>query len=129
MTIKELSQLYHLNPEIEREQARLQELEDFARGVTSKITGMPHVAGVSDKTGIAAEIADCKAGIEARIKLCVIEYKRLRRYIEDVDDSCLRQALSLRYVNGLSWRQVAASIGPGYTADAVRMAVKRFIGE
>ena len=129
MTIKELSQLYHINREIEREQARLKELEDFAYGMTSKITGMPYVSGLSNKTAIAAEIADCKASIEARVKLCAVEKSRLERYITGIEDSYIRQILSLRFVSGLSWRQVAATIGPGYTADAVRMAVKRFIGE
>ena len=39
MTIKELSQLYHLNQEIKQEKYRLQELEAAATGTAAKISG------------------------------------------------------------------------------------------
>lgn len=127
MTIKELSQLYHLNREIEHDKVRLRELEDFACGITSKITGMPHVAGIADKTAIAAEIADCRASIKARVKLCAVERNRLERYIASVRDSLMRRILTLRFVDGLSWRRVAAAIGKGYTDEGVKKACYRFI--
>lgn len=127
MTIKELSQLYHLNREIEQEKSRLQELEAAATDTSAKISGLPHVGGLSDKTAIAAQIADSKAIIEAKIALSVVEYNRLNRYINSVEDSLTRQILSLRFVNGLSWNQVAASIGEGYTACSVRQIARRYI--
>ena len=127
MTIKELSQLYHLNREIEQEKSRLQELTAAATDTSAKISGLPHVGGLSDKTAIAAQIADSKAVIEAKIALSVVEYNRLNRYINSVGDSLTRQILSLRFVNGLSWNQVAASIGEGYTACSVRQIARRYI--
>lgn len=127
MTIKELSQLYHLNREIEQEKSRLQELTAAATDTSAKISGLPHVGGLSDKTAIAAQIADSKAVIEAKIALSVVEYNRLNRYINSVEDSLTRQILSLRFVNGLSWNQVAASIGEGYTACSVRQIARRYI--
>ena len=127
MTIKELSQLYHLNREIEQEKHRLQELEAAAINTASSITGLPHVGGISDKTAIAAQIADSKAIIEAKIALSVVEYNRLNRYINSVEDSLTRQILSLRFVNGLSWNQVAMSIGGGNTADGARKKVTRYL--
>lgn len=127
MTIKELSQLYHLNREIEQEKSRLRELETAATDTSAKISGLPHVGGLSDKTAIAAQIADSKAVIEAKIALSVVEYNRLNRYINSVEDSLTRQILSLRFVNGLSWNQVAASIGEGYTACSVRQIARRYI--
>ena len=41
MTKKEMSQLFHLNREIERDKARLAELEAAATGITQRITGLP----------------------------------------------------------------------------------------
>ena len=41
----------------------------------------------------------------------VIEYNRLNRYINGIEDAQMRMILSLRYVNGLSWQQVAFAIG------------------
>ena len=48
-------------------------------------------------------------------------------HIEGVEDGQIRLILSLRYVNGLGWRQIADSIGNEYTADSVRMAHDRFL--
>ena len=127
MTIKELSQLYHLNREIEQEKHRLQELEAAATDTAVKISGLPHVGGISDKTAIAAQIADCRAVIEAKVQLSVVEYNRLNRYIANVQDSLTRQIMALRFVNGMSWNQVAMSVGGGNTADGVRKQVTRYL--
>ena len=128
MTKKELSQLYWLNREIEQDQLRLAELEAAATSITPTISGLPHIAGISDKTALAAEIADCRNIVEAKHKQCIAEYNRLIRYINSVDDSLMRQILTLRCINGLSWLQVAMHIGGGNTEDSVRMAFNRFVG-
>ncbi|WP_059004725.1 hypothetical protein [Bittarella massiliensis (ex Durand et al. 2017)] len=127
MTKRELSQLYYLNREIGQEKRRLGELEAAAQNISPKITGLPHVGGISDKTAIAAEIADCKAIIEGKIKASIAEYNRLNRYIAGVDDCLIRQILSLRYINGFSWAAVALHIGGGNTADGVRKAHDRWL--
>ena len=125
MTKKELSQLYYLNREIERDKRRLEELEALAAGCTQQITGMPHAPGVADKIGnCAAEIADLRGIIDANIQKCWYELNRLNRFIQSIDDSQMRQIMTLRYINGLSWRQVAMSIGGGNTEDGVRMMTK-----
>lgn len=112
MTKKELSQLYWLNREIEEQQRRLEELESIATSCTANITGLPSGNGVSDKIGsCVAEIIDLKGLIDLNIKKCFYEFNRLNRYIESVDDSEMRLILSLRYVNGLTWIQIAFSIG------------------
>lgn len=127
MTKKELSQLYWLNREIDDNKKRLAELEDAAIDTSSKITGLPHVSGIADKTAIAAEIADVKAIIKEKTDISVVEYNRLNRYIASVDDSLMRQILTYRYINGLSWEQVAEHIGGGNTEDSVRMAHNRYL--
>lgn len=127
MTKKELSQLYWLNREIEKDKVRLAELEAAATDTSVKISGLPHVSGISDKTAIAAEIADIRAIIKAKTDMSVAEYNRLNRYIAGVDDSLIRQILILRYVNGLGWQQVAAAIGGGNTEDGVRKAHDRYL--
>lgn len=48
-------------------------------------------------------------------------------FIENIDDSLIRQAITLRYLQGLSWADVAMKIGNDTTADSLRMAVKRFM--
>lgn len=128
MTIKELSQLYHLNREIEMDRLRLRNLEARAQPGAQVITGMPHVQGTKDKVGeCAAEIADLRGIIEAKHQQCLYERARLERYIAGIDDSLTRQMFKLRFVNGLTWRQVAACIGGGNTDDGCRKAVQRYL--
>ncbi len=130
MNKKELSQLYYLNREIEEQQRRLQELEDMATSCTSHITGMPRISGISDKVGkYAAEIADLKGLLDLNLKKCFYELNRINRYIESVQDSQMRMILSLRYVNGLNWEQVAASISCCISGESVRKAHERFLSK
>lgn len=124
MTRKELSQLYWLKKEIERESRRVEELEALATGCTAGASGMPGSAGISDRTAIAAQIADCKTLIDAKRTAAVDEYNRLVHYIKDVDDAYIRNILKYRYIECLTWRQVALWMGG--TASAVRMAHNRF---
>lgn len=127
MTKKELSQLYHLNKEIAEEQKRLQEIRSFATSTNSRVSGLPHIRGISNKTAIAAQIADCEAIIEGKQMAAVAEYNRLLRYITSVDDSFIRLILTLRYIDGCSWKKVAISCGGGNTEDSVRKAHDRFL--
>ena len=58
MTLKELSQLYYLNREIEDLKNKISELEEKATDTSVKITGMPHGAGAGDKIGRAVAELD-----------------------------------------------------------------------
>lgn len=128
MSKKELSQLYYLNREIEAIQKRIEELETIATSCTTKLTGMPHATGISNKIGeYTAEIVDIKSLLDLNIKECFYELNRLNRYINSVSNSEMRLILSLRYINGLPWEQVAASISPYATSDSVRKAHDRFL--
>lgn len=130
MTKKELSQLYYLNREIVHMQARLAELEGLATSSTQRITGMPSGTGISDMVGkYAAEIADLKCLLDLNLKKCFYELNRLNRYIQNIDDAQMRMILSLRYVNGLNWEQVAASISCCLSGESVRKAHDRFLSK
>lgn len=128
MTLKDLSQLYWLNREIEMDQKRLRELELKALPGSQVLTGMPHAPGVVDKVGnYAAEIADLRGIIEAKHKLCLHERSRLERYISGINDSLLRQIFTYRFINGLPWEQVADCIGGNNNAGNVKMLCYRYM--
>lgn len=130
MTLKELSQLYYLNREIERDKKRLDELKAQSRSISgSKLTGMPrggNIAGSSIDRYIA-EIVDLEAIISAKITQCLHERNRLERYIADIPDSLTRQVFTLRFINGLPWLQVAYSIGGYNTEDSVKKICYRYV--
>ena len=128
MTLKELSQLYYLNREIEMDKRRLQDLEVKAVSCSADLTGMPHASGVSDRVGrYAADIVDLKGIIEAKLQQCIYERSRLERFIVGIDDSLLRQIFTYRFVNGLPWEQVAACVGGGNTPGSVKMMCYRYL--
>lgn len=131
MTKQELSQLYHLNREIERQRGQLDELkmalEDVKNATTTdSVKGsqinFPYtqrqikIEGLTDIDEhrvykLRSEIADTVKLIELKQEQCIIEYNRLQRYICEIQESEIRQIMSLRYINGLSWPQVAKRIG------------------
>lgn len=128
MTKKELSQLYWLNIEIQEEKRKLEELKAVATNCTTKITGLPHVSSVYDKVGdLSVLLVEQKELIELKIKQSIIEYNRLKRYIADINDSQIRTILSLRYINGLSWQEIAYNIGGNNTSDSIRKKHDRFL--
>jgi len=128
MTIKELSQLYWLTREIEQDKARLEELYCLSIGTGQYMAGLPHVSGITDNVAkYAAEIADLKGVIEARVLRCQEEKIKLENYIDTISDSVTRRIFVLRFSDGLSWDQVAACVGGGNTYGSVKQRVFRFI--
>lgn len=128
MTVRELSQLYYLNREIEMDKMRVQELEAKACSDGRVMSTVPRGRSPTDRVGgYAAEIADLRGIIEAKQRQCLLERNRLERYISGIEDSLLRQIFTYRFINGLTWRQVAACIGGGNTEDSVRMLCKRYL--
>jgi hypothetical protein len=130
MTLKELSQLYHLNREIEMDQRRLEELRVKASSPSGpNLTGMPGGGNSLDSRldRYIAEIVDLEAIISAKVTLCIHERSRLERYIADIPDSLTRQIFTFRFVSGLSWEQVAAQIGGYNTAKNLSNICYRYI--
>ena len=129
MTLKEISQLYYLNREIEMDKRRLEGLKMKSQSPSSaRLDGMPHSTIVESRVErYAAEIADLEAIIAAKCEQCIHERNRLERYISDIDDSLTRQIFTFRFVNGLSWTQVAAHIGGSNTEKSVSKACYRYL--
>ena len=130
MTVKELSQLYWLNKEIEADKKRLDELEQLAGNASiAHITGMPRAPhdGSSKVERLAAEIVDLQAIIAARQIQCIHERARLERYINDIEDSLTRQIFQYRFAECMSWAQVAESIGGNNTQGSVKMICYRYL--
>lgn len=130
MTVKELSQLYWLNREIEMDKNRLADLESMVTSASAQqMSSTPHAPGVNDKVGrYVAEILDLQAIIAAKQIQCIHERNKLERYIADIPDSLTRQIFQCRFCEGMSWRQTACSVGNGSMAeDSVKKACYRYL--
>lgn len=129
MTVKELSQLYYLNREIESYKNRLEELETSISAPRSpSLDAMPRASGSGKALeDSVAKIVDLKALIAAKQIQCIHERNRLERYISSIPDSLTRQIFALRFINGLNWNQTAEHIGGSNTEDSVRKRVYRYL--
>ena len=65
---------------------------------------------------------DIKGKIDTQINL-------IEQCINEIDNSRMRRLITLRYIEGLSWVQVARKMGKHHTADGCRMAVERFLAK
>lgn len=128
MTLKELSQLYYLNREIEMDKERLERLRALAPSPSGPIlTGMPRGRYENRLERYTAEIVDLEAIIQAKMTRCLHERNRLERYIAEIPDSLTRQIFQLRFIDGLTWLQIAYSVGGNNTAASVKMVCYRYL--
>ena len=128
MTLQELSQLYYLKREIAMDRERLAELEQKALPGAQVLSGMPGSPNVGDKLAkYAVEIADLRAVIEAKCRRCLAEQQRLEKYIAGIEDSFIRQIFTCRFVDGLTWQQVAQKLGGKNSADNLYKMAYRFV--
>lgn len=127
MNKDQLRQLRHLKREIELLQDQIINLESEI--VTDKVRGSDPEYPYTEKsfyiTGFAHEehsrkMKRLKERLQRRVDDLIDLVVEINEYIETIDDSLLRQIITLRHVNGLTWDQVAAHIGGGNTADSVR---------
>lgn len=141
MTVKELSKLYWLNREVEGNQKELLRLEaetlkveeellalrrDIDGLASPNMDGMPHGTDVGSAVEARAlrimqledavrrkhdALVNLRARISTKQTLVILERDRLEQYVGEIVDPFMRQIMRLRFVNGLSWDQVAACLG------------------
>jgi len=130
MTMKELYQLHNLTKLIERDEMEIQRIEERLGVKSPSLSGMPHAPGIHDKLGEGVpELVDRKNELEERKKQYTEVRNRLRSYIETVPDLHLRLILQLRFVDLMSWQEVADFAGGKNSEASVRMLVKRYLAK
>ena len=92
------------------------------------LTGMPHGTGVSDKAGaLAAALADISAQIAYLEKKKMETEPLVESFVNSIEWPTLRQIFRYHYLYGLSWTEIADILGPGITAESVRMRCDRYL--
>ena len=134
MDKNQLSQLRHLKSEIKILQNQIADLDytittDSVKGSDSEF---PYTERTFTITGIDYEeynhrVRRLQRKLNKRVEELLDLVEEMNEYIENIDDSLVRQIITLRYINGLTWNQVALSIGGDNTADSVRMIHDRFL--
>ena len=103
--IEQLKQLRYLKGEVILLTQRLERLE-------TEITGNTRCRWRGRATlEYGAQLVALRDALAARRATCMAQLGALHRYIDSIDDSMMRQIMAGRYVDGLSWKEVAARIG------------------
>lgn len=110
--VEMLSRLRALRGEVEMLSRKIAEMEMAQGGGAGRISGMPRVRrrydGVEELQG---QIDEMTLRLERRRMQCMEELGEIYRFLDDVEDSQMRQILCYRYVDGMLWRQIAVKMG------------------
>lgn len=141
MTKEILIQYSDLQEEIKETRKRIEKIENQLKRMESdgtvfdkvmggaggiqpfKIEGFPYPEYTRKKTLLSARKA-ILADFEAELFKTLSE---VEQFITSIKDSRMRRIITLRFLENLSWQQVADRIGGGNTEDSVRMAFNRFM--
>jgi len=128
MTVRELSKLYYLHKLIERDTIKLSELEAQLQPGGMNISGMPRNPSPENMMEkIVPLIIEIKERIEKQQEQYIRERITIEEYIQSVDDYQIRLIMSYRFVDLMTWQQIALLIGGNNTADSVRKACNRYL--
>lgn len=128
VTVQELRQLFYLNKAIEREQSRLDDLRASVALKSPVYTDMPKAPGVRDKIGeTVPAIVDQENEIMETLRKYREARDRLQTYIQTVPSMRIRLILSYRFLDMMSWQEVADAIGGNETEYSVKQACYRYV--
>lgn len=120
MGLDELNRHFELRRKLERAQEILNALRSAACPGAAKITGMPHAPEVKDPVGdLAVEIADMTRRIEALTGEISNQETEIQHFIEAIEDDQTRMVFRLRFLRGLSWKEVSSAMGRYTTEKSV----------
>lgn len=89
------------------------------------IRGNPSPEIKKKRTALHRYKAQLKAA-EIRIANMIVE---AQQYIDEIEDSRIRRIMRYRYVDQLTWLQVAHRMGKHHTAESCRNAAERYLGK
>lgn len=128
MTLAELNRHYELRERLDQAREIVASLRQKALPAAAALTGMPHTPGVSDKVGdLAAEIADAEAVITYLEAEITASEGPVLAYIQSIPDMQTRLVFRLRFIRGLTWSEVAGTIGGGNTETGVKAVCYRWL--
>ncbi len=128
MTIEDLQELFYLDKLIDFENERLENLRAKLDLHSPTISDMPKASGARDKIGdIVPEIVDKTRELETDIQDLEERRQRLQEFIRVIPNIRIRIIMSRRFIDQMTWTEVAAKIGGRETEDTVKKAVYRYL--
>lgn len=127
MTLEDLNQHLALREKLDKAQELLISLRAAASPGTAKLTGMPHAPGVKDKVGdLAIEIADLSSRIEFLNAELARQEPEIEDFIAEIEDDQTRLIFRLRFLRGLSWKEISQILGKFTSENSVKTVCYRY---
>ena len=128
MTKQELSRHVGLQKRLAADLELLASLEAAAGPGAQKLDGLPHAPGVRERVGdCAVAIADAKEEIARTEAEVSRSESAIVAFINTIGDLQVRTIFRLRFLSGMTWKDVAVAIGGGNTEAGVRMVCYRYL--
>lgn len=134
MDKEQLKQIRYIKSEIEVIENQINNIEPTM--VTDKVTGssayFPYVQRSFTLEGIDTDEYERRVRrlqrklIKRKEKLLQLQ-EEINNFIDSIEDSLVRQIITLRYVDGLNWYEVSDRIGENSTSESVRKIAERYI--
>lgn len=90
---------------------------------TKKIEGFPYPEYYRKKNALK----NYKAKLEVMDQNLLELMTKVEEYIDGIENSRIRRIIRYRYIDGISWTQVAHRMGKNHTAESCRKAHDRFL--
>ena len=128
MTFAELSKLYRIKCRAEECERRLADLHLQRKCQSPLFDGMPKNKSTSSRVEkLALEIVEVESALLDLRCRYFEERARLERYISAIPDSRLRLIFTARFVEGLTWEDVARYVGGSTTEYGARQLCYRYL--
>lgn len=131
---EKLKQIRYIDSEIEAIQKQIDRIEPMT--CTDKVSGSSCVFPYTERSfQIAGVDVDDYNRRTAKLESRLIKKKdellklkeEVQSFIDGIEDSFIRQIITLRYMNGEAWTQIAKEVSGNNTPDGIRMMAKRFL--
>lgn len=127
MTIEELKQYQHLQGEVRFWQKELEKTLQKSYVKSPQMTGMPGARRLVDLTAQRAmETEEIISMIQTLQRRATRMLREITLFIKEIEDPLVRAIVYGRYVKGMTWNQLADTIGGKNTADNLRMLHNRY---
>lgn len=128
MTLQEISRYYELRKRLTKHNESLEAMRTAAENITSRLDGAPRSPAHGDRVAhYGGMIAQLEIDIERDNEELREAKQEALEYIRKIEDSYLQTIFLLRFIECMSWREIAISTGKEKAADSIRMACYRYL--
>ena len=120
----ELRSIYRKGKSIVHLKERIEVIEARVMSITQRLSQMPK--GCAHDSNMLERYIDLKTKLSKMVNELEEELQMADVFISDIKDPLLQTVLFYKYRDMLSWEDVAAKMGDGYSVDALKKMVYRF---